>query len=161
MEKIPWETTAATRRRMQATKSSDTRLERRMRSELTRLGVRYRLQRRPEPDLRVRSDIVFVGARVIVDLRGCYWHACELHTIWPKSNVSRWEEKLLGNRARDQRVVEELTKRGWLVMIVWEHDDLVSAADRIKSIVDGRRHGRTTDAMVWVDPSVGPSTDEA
>lgn len=134
----PWETTPQIRRRMQATRSSGTRLELRMRRALTDAGVRYQLQRKPEPDIRYRADFLFVGARMVLDVRGCYWHACPEHTKWPKTNVSRWNEKLKGNRARDLRVEEQLSARGWLVLVVWEHDNIEAAARQVKSTLTAR-----------------------
>lgn len=124
---------------MRATPSSGTSLEARMRQELTHVGLRYRLQLRPEPDLRHRADFVFIGPKVVVDVRGCYWHACELHCILPKTNVGRWELKFERNRERDQKIVDELQTRGWLVIVVWEHDDLEEAAARIAAVVRARR----------------------
>ncbi|WP_347976184.1 DNA mismatch endonuclease Vsr [Microbacterium sp. ProA8] len=134
-----WETSDKVRTRMAATRSSGTRLELRMRRELTDLGVRYRLQTRPVPELRHRADFVFAGARVVVDLRGCYWHACEVHCVRPKTNVDRWAEKFAQNKERDRRVVDELTARGWTVVVVWEHDDLKQKAAEIAGLLRSRR----------------------
>nr|WP_276499766.1 very short patch repair endonuclease [Agromyces luteolus] len=129
----------ATSRRMRATRSSGSTLELAMRRELTLAGLRYRLQFRPEPDMRHRADFVFIRPRVIVDLRGCYWHGCEAHCIPPKRNAPRWQEKFAHNRARDRRIVKELESRGWTVIVVWEHDDLRVAASVVARVVRNRR----------------------
>jgi DNA mismatch endonuclease Vsr len=133
-----WASSEQSRARMQRQRQKDTRPEMALRRELTRLGMRYRLQRRPEADLRARMDLVFIGPRVAVDVRGCFWHACPVHGTRPKANASRWQEKLERNVARDQATVEALTLRGWLVVVVWEHEDMRAAADRIKSAVQQR-----------------------
>lgn len=135
--------TAAVRARMQRTRSSDGELERRLRRELTALGVRYRLQLRAEPDLRHRADFVFKGARVVVDVRGCFWHACPLHATWPKRNAVWWRDKLRRNAERDERVVAELRSRGWLVVVVWQHDDFVTAASEVRQLLEARRPARS------------------
>jgi DNA (cytosine-5)-methyltransferase 1 len=140
-----WASSAASRTRMQNQRQKNTKPEMAMRRELTNLGMRYRLQRRPEPDLRSRMDIVFVGAKVAVDIRGCFWHGCTLHGTSPKQNADRWAAKLQANRDRDARNVEALEERGWIVRVVWEHDDPHEKAAEIAAIVEKRRskgHGR-------------------
>ncbi|WP_405321998.1 hypothetical protein [Methanobrevibacter thaueri] len=38
----------------------------------------------------------------------------------PKSNVEFWENKLYGNRERDECIRKELEAMGWKVITVWE-----------------------------------------
>ena len=45
-----------------------------LRHFLHRRGLRYRVHRRPLPDLARRADIVFPGAKVAVFVDGCFWH---------------------------------------------------------------------------------------
>lgn len=139
-----WATSPAVRKRMQATKASNTAPEIRLRQELTKLGLRYQLQRRPDPTLRWRSDVVFKGPKVAVEVRGCFWHVCPQHQTWPQATSERWERKLLANQERDRRMEHELRERGWLVVVVWEHEDPSVAAARVLKAVDGRR--RSTQA---------------
>lgn len=134
-----WASSEAARRRMQSTPQRNTSPEIRLRRALSDLGLRYRLQTRVEPSLRWRSDIAFKGARVVVDVRGCFWHACDSHRTSPKANAERWAEKLRSNRDRDDRMVQELSARGWTVLVVWEHEDAAEAARRIQIVVDHRR----------------------
>lgn len=44
--------------------------------ELHARGLRYRVNRRPEPTLRRSADIGFTRARVAVFVDGCFWHCC-------------------------------------------------------------------------------------
>lgn len=134
-----WATSARTRSRMQAQRQRDTKPELRMRQELTALGLRYQLQRRPENDLRSRMDILFKGAKVAVDIRGCFWHSCPEHGSKPKPNAERWAQKLRRNRERDEQSVAALEARGWIVCVVWEHDDPVAKAREVAAIVEARR----------------------
>lgn len=145
-EGMSWASSEQSRARMQRQRQKDTRPEMALRRELTRLGMRYRLQRRPEADLRARMDLVFLGPRVAVDVRGCFWHACPEHGTRPKANASRWQDKLAANVARDQRTVDELTRRGWAVVIVWEHEDMASAAEQVASVVRQRTHSASARA---------------
>lgn len=141
-DKTPWASSQAVRSRMQATKQRDTAPEMRLRRALTAHGLRYRLQIRPEPELRWRSDIVFRGPKVVVDVRGCFWHLCPEHRSHPKTNAERWANKLLANQQRDVRMESDLRERGWEVVTVWEHEDAIKAAERITAVLAQRR-GRT------------------
>ena len=111
-EKSSWASSAGSRARMQKQKQRDTKPELSMRRELSSLGLRYRLQTRPEADLRCRLDIVFKGPKVAVDIRGCFWHGCELHGTKPKLNAERWADKLRRNRERDEQTVRALQGAG-------------------------------------------------
>lgn len=139
-----WASSPESRHRMQRQKQKDTKPERILRTELTRLGQRYRLQVRPEPDVRSRLDIVFIGPRVAVDVRGCFWHGCPTHGTRPKSNAARWGAKLDRNIERDAETVSALAEKGWHVEVVWEHDDMVEAARRIAQVVTARRTLKAT-----------------
>jgi DNA (cytosine-5)-methyltransferase 1 len=134
-----WASSDGSRARMRRQKQKDTKPELAMRRELSSLGLRYRLQVRPERDLRSRLDIVFLGAKVAVDIRGCFWHSCPMHGTKPKLNADRWAEKLRRNRERDAETVRALEERGWVVWVVWEHDDPVEKAKEVAVLVEHRR----------------------
>ena len=138
-----WATSVGTRRRMQAQRQRDTKPEVRLRRELHRLGLRYRLQLRPDPNLRSRMDIVFPGAMLAIDVRGCFWHGCPKHGTSPRANAERWAAKLERTVERDKETVDSLTKLGWDVIVVWEHDDHEEMAARIAQ----RVRARTGEAM--------------
>lgn len=102
---------------MRANRRADSAPERALRSELHRLGLRFR------KDLRIRvtggwarPDIVFRGERVAVFVDGCFWHRCPDHGRMPNANRSYWEPKLNGNVQRDLRDNRELAATGWLVL---------------------------------------------
>ena len=124
---------------MLTTKRRDTAPERLLRSELHRHGLRYRVDQVPFPGLRCRADVVFNSAKVAVFVNGCFWHGCPLHATWPKNNAAWWREKIESNRARDRRVDETLTRAGWHVVRVWEHEDPKTAAAAIVEAVRERR----------------------
>lgn len=133
-----WRTDATTHARMRAQRSAGTRAEARLEAALLANGLAFTAQRRPEPDLRCRPDFVFEQAKVVVDVRGCFWHACPTHGTSPKVNADRWADKLHNNVARDERHARELRSRGWIVRVVWEHDDPVDAAHKIARCVKRR-----------------------
>lgn len=89
-----------------------------LRSELHKVGLRYRLHDRTLPG---SPDLVFPRFRSVIFVHGCYWHShgCYRSTV-PKSRREFWEEKFRANRRRDKRDIALLRERGWRVMVVWE-----------------------------------------
>lgn len=129
---------ATTRSRMRKQGRADTGPELEVRRRLHWKGLRYRVDFRPESDLRTRGDIVFTKKRVVVFIHGCFWHRCPLHGTVPKNNRVWWVEKLEANEKRDRRNVADLTARGWTCLQFWEHDDPETVADEIAAVVGGQ-----------------------
>lgn len=123
------------RRQMEAIGRSDTAPELALRRELHRRGLRFRLHRKLDFDRRRSADIVFPTERVAVFVDGCFWHYCPEHAVMPKNNAEFWRKKLEANRARDLDTVARLEREGWVVVRVWEHEKLSSAADRIEHLI--------------------------
>lgn len=116
---------------MLATRRADTRPERRLRAELHRLGMRFRLHRCVIPKVRRQVDIAFSTARVAVFVDGCFWHGCPEHGTRAKANAAFWQEKIEGNRRRDLDTDTRLRALGWEVIRIWEHEPPAVAARRV------------------------------
>jgi DNA mismatch endonuclease (patch repair protein) len=119
----------------------DTRPEVDLRRVLHRRGLRFRVSRRPLPELRSTADIVFGPAKVAVYVDGCFWHSCPDHGTRPASNETWWAEKLRRNRERDATIDRALAEAGWRAVRVWEHESADVAADRIERLVRERATG--------------------
>jgi DNA mismatch endonuclease (patch repair protein) len=114
-----YQTDGPTSRRMSAVRPKDTTPEKTVRSLLTRLGYRYRLNR---TDLPGRPDVVFPGRRKVILVHGCYWHrhpGCP-RTTTPARNARLWREKFSNTVARDERNLQALREAGWDVLLLWE-----------------------------------------
>lgn len=122
-----------TRGRMQRQRRRDTGLEIQIRKALHACGYRYRVDFRMEPAQRARGDIVFTRKRLVVFIDGCFWHSCPQHATFPKHNAEWWRQKLAANVARDRRVDSELTKLGWTVVRIWEHETASEAVATIRA----------------------------
>lgn len=120
---------------MKANRSRNTSPEILLRSALHRRGLRFRIHRRAEPDLRTTPDVVFGPTKTAVFVDGCFWHSCPSHGTIPKSNGRWWKEKLEANVERDRRADAALRARGWHVIRVWEHEPPEDAAARIAQVV--------------------------
>lgn len=106
---------------MRGSKARDTKPELVVRRALQEVRRGYRLHRR---DLPGKPDIAFIGLRKAIFVHGCFWHQHESPDCpisrKPASNTEFWEAKFSANKERDNKVREQLLKRGWDVLEVWE-----------------------------------------
>jgi len=69
-----------------------------------------------------KPDFVFPKKKVALFVDGCFWHVCSQHCNFPKNNEEFWKKKLQNNINRDLLVNQTLTKKGWKVIRIWEHE---------------------------------------
>lgn len=134
-----WASSEHARRTMVANRSRDTEPELELRRALHGMGLRYRVCARPLPELRRTADIVFRPSKVAVEVRGCFWHGCPDHYTRPKANQEFWDAKRARNIERDLETESALEEAGWLVIVVWEHEDVQAAATKVAEAVASRR----------------------
>lgn len=129
---------------MQANRGRDTGPELALRRAVHRLGLRYRVNTRPLPQVRRTADLVFTRARVAVFLDGCFWHGCPQHHTVAVTNSGFWVQKVQTNRRRDRDTDQRLADAGWVALRIWEHEDTDDAAHQVRTLVTARRRpGRT------------------
>lgn len=118
---------------MQNIRSTETKMEILVRSELHKRGYRFR---KNVKRLIGRPDIVFPKYKVVVFLDSCFWHMCPYHSNIPKTNKLYWLPKLQRNKARAKEVNKKLRKDGWMVLRLWEHqinNDIEKSINKIIS----------------------------
>lgn len=103
---------------MSRIRSRDTKPERLLRSELWRLGYRFRLR----TSLPGKPDIVFPKQKLAIFVDGCFWHGCPEHFRLPQTNREFWRDKISANQERDRRVDRALKRDGWQACRIWEHE---------------------------------------
>jgi DNA mismatch endonuclease, patch repair protein len=130
-----WASSIDTRAAMRGNRSRDTKPEKRLRSQLHALGLRYRVGQRPIPAVRRTADVVFTRSRIAVFVDGCYWHGCPDHYRPARKNSEFWAQKISANRQRDTDTDRILSEAGWRVIRVWEHEDPLDAAQRIARLL--------------------------
>lgn len=104
---------------MSMVRSKDTKPELLIRRLIYGMGFRYRLHCKGLPG---KPDIVMIGRKKIVDVRGCFWHGhegCKYGQL-PKSREGFWREKINRNRERDSKNQRMLGEAGWRVLVVWQ-----------------------------------------
>jgi DNA mismatch endonuclease (patch repair protein) len=112
-------TPAVRSRMMSSIHGIDTAPERRVRSYLHAVGLRFRLHDRRLPG---RPDLVLPSRKVAIFVHGCFWHhhsGCRFATT-PATRRDFWQSKFAANRARDTAVVERLKNLGWQAFTIWE-----------------------------------------
>lgn len=105
------------------------------------LGFRFRLHRR---DLPGSPDIVLHRHRKVILVHGCFWHqhsSCREGRL-PKTRLSYWSPKLLGNMRRDKRNRRKLQRLGWRTLVVWECQlsDPAKLKSRLRRFLHGQKH---------------------
>lgn len=126
-------------RRMASVSGKNTGPELRVRRLLRGMGYGYRLHVKALPG---HPDIVLrKRGRAVIEVRGCFWHMHECANCrLPRSNVEFWQEKLLSNRARDERNKAALEDLGWRVLVLWECElgDDEALMQRLRAFLEDR-----------------------
>lgn len=106
-------------RMMSGIRGKNTKPEMLVRSALHRRGFRFKLHDKTLPG---KPDIVLPRYRAVINIHGCFWHGhtgCKYFRI-PATRTEFWNEKITGNRLRDQIHESLLLEQGWRVLTVWE-----------------------------------------
>ena len=143
-------------RALAGNRATDTKCERLLRSELWRLGLRFR---KNVGSLPGKPDVVFRRERVAVFCDGDFWHGRNWESRRRKlrrgSNSEYWIAKIQSNIDRDRSYDRKLEQLSWRVVRVWESQilaDPVKHARRVQRIVL-RRWGSSVQLR-----NSGPST---
>lgn len=122
------------RRNMSAIRSSNTTIERNVRSALWRRGYRFRKNDKRFPG---KPDIVFPSERVAVFCDSDYWHGRDWENLQSRLQTNRdyWITKIERNRQRDHQVTGQLESMGWTVIRLWESDIKRDLDAQVESVV--------------------------
>ena len=104
---------------MAAVRSNNTGPERIVRSQVHRLGYRFRLYKKQLPG---KPDLVLPRYALAIFVHGCFWHGhrCGANRRTPRTNADYWARKIEGNKRRDKRNTKNLKKLGYRILVVWE-----------------------------------------
>lgn len=128
---------------MSRIKAKNTGIEKLVRSELHKRGLRFRKHVR---DLPGKPDIVFSKARVAVFLDGDFWHGYRFPS-WESKMSAFWQQKISKNRERDNRNHRKLRESGWTVIRLWQHNVERDFECSIERIVDAVKTKAQSEAL--------------
>ena len=121
---------------MSRIRSKNTKPEMLVRKKLFEAGIRYRTHVK---DLAGKPDIAIKKYKLIIDVKGCFWHGHEgcKYSNTPKSNQSYWVPKILKNKKRDIDNHKKITEMGFTIFTIWECEvkDKVRFNSRMDSII--------------------------
>ncbi len=86
-------------------------------------------------DIKGKPDIVFRQFNVLIFLDSDFWHGWQFPRWKHLMKNDFWVNKIENNRKRDKKVTQNLRRKGWKVIRIWEHNiksDRMSQIIRIK-----------------------------
>ena len=137
---------------MRRVRRKDTAPELALRRELTRRGMRYRVDYARAPG---RPDVALVGRRVAVFVDGEFWHGKKLSAERLADMPQYWRRKIERNVERDARVNDELYVLGWTVVRITDRAvgrDLQGVADVVEQAALHHPIGPTPDGVDIREP---------
>lgn len=123
---------------MSRVKSKDTTPEVKLRQELWKRGLRYRVAIKNLPG---KPDILFLRAKVVVFVDGEFWHGHKLPPEKLNQMSEYWRYKIRRNVERDAINNERLEEMGYQVLRFFERDVLKNSetlAEQIEGTVKSR-----------------------
>lgn len=137
---------------MRRVRRRDTAPELALRRELTRRGMRYRVDYPRAPG---RPDVALVGRRVAVFVDGEFWHGKKLSAERLAAMPEYWRRKIERNVERDTRVNDELGALGWTVIRITDRAiarDVHDAADIVECAASDRPIGTAPEGVDICEP---------
>ncbi len=96
----------------------NTRPELRVRKALHRLGFRYSLHAKSLPG---KPDLKLPKYNAVIFVNGCFWHGHDCHLFrLPTTRTKFWQDKIKGNKERDEKARRALATNRWRVLDIWE-----------------------------------------
>jgi DNA mismatch endonuclease (patch repair protein) len=114
-------------------KSKNTKPEMLIQNQLTTWNIPFHCH---AGDLPGTPDLVFRDEKIAVLIHGCFWHQhgnCEISKDLNKMD-SIWKMKFVKSSKYDLKVITDLKKLDWKVLILWEceiYADVYSEAEKI------------------------------
>lgn len=120
-DSLGFTTTPERSKLMARIKGLNTKPEIKLRKELWRLGIRYRVNYKKLPG---SPDVVILKRKLAIFVDGEFWHGYnwELKKSKLKANRNYWIPKIERNMQRDLENNLKLVGLGFIVLRFWEHE---------------------------------------
>lgn len=122
---------------MSKIKGKNTKPEALLFAALTLTGLKFKKHYK----LLGNPDIVFPKIKLAIFVDGDFWHGFDYEKR-KESLPEYWVKKISRNMERDKVYNESLTKEGWKVIRIWEHDILVNinkAKNKVVKAIENRK----------------------
>ncbi len=83
--------------------------------------LKNKIKHTMHPKMVGKPDIFVNEKNVVIFLHGCFWHGCKEHYKRPETNKKYWSDKILKNKLRDKKNIDQLKRRRYRVLVIWEH----------------------------------------
>ena len=127
---------------MSRVRNKGTDLERALRSELRKCGVRFRGNMKSLPG---SPDIVIPERKTAIFVDGDFWHGYRFG-VWKDRVSPFWRRKIKRNIVRDRSSFRRVRRLGWRVVRLWQHEiewDISASVQKIVSLTTlGTRNAR-------------------
>jgi len=127
------------KRTMQAVKSKGTKLEKRLFAMLAGMGISG--WKKNVKNITGKPDVAFPNQKIVIFVDGCFWHGCpHCRRKLPETNHEYWEKKINRNVELAESYNEQLSRVGWTVIRIWEHEiaDTAKLKFRLKELKSGK-----------------------
>lgn len=103
---------------MRAIRNRGTSIEKKVADMLQQSGFAFREQVK---DLPGKPDFVIDDYKAVIFVHGCFWHhhSCYFFKV-PATRTDFWMTKIQSNILNDQKVMQNLSSKGWRILVVWE-----------------------------------------
>ena len=120
---------------MSRIKSTNSKIEIILRSELWKQGIRYRKNYKKLPG---KPDIVIIKKKIAIFCDSEFWHGKNWKYQQQRitSNQDYWLNKIKRNIERDKFVNDQLNEMGWTVLRFWGKDILKNTSLCVQKIID-------------------------
>lgn len=122
-------------RTMSRIRSANTKFERKIFRELRKRGIQFKTHYKA---VIGNPDIAKPRLKKAIFLHSDFWHGWRLPKWIDNLPNDFWKNKLKRNRDRDRKVALLLRKKGWEMMVLWEHTlqkDFKSSIERIEQFL--------------------------
>ena len=139
---------------MSRIKGKDTGPEKAMAAHFSEFGLTWESHVRELPG---RPDFVFHNNKLAVFVDGDFWHGWRFPQ-WRNKLTEKWEAKIEETRKRDARNHRKLSRMGWKVVRIWEHQIKQSPEKCVARVISSLEQRQKSDSKIERVARSQPST---
>lgn len=116
-------------------KGEETSIEKFVEDFLVELGIPFKKQKRIR---YINVDFFIPSINLVVEIHGCYWHACpKCYPAGPKNDIQK------KNILKNERMEEFVSEAKYDLFIVWDHDIKNNPEELKKNLKESILNGKS------------------